>query len=75
MSPSETLVSLRHKETLASAETLGVHRVVFLGYEDSGMTGWEQNQNAGAFCNASLEEAAQKLADVLVEENADVLTT
>ena len=39
------------------------------------MTGWEQNQNAGAFCNASLEEASRKLADVLVEENADVLTT
>jgi LmbE family N-acetylglucosaminyl deacetylase len=48
---------------------------VWLGYEDSGMTGWEQNTNAGAFCNASLDEAAQKLAEVLREENADVLTT
>lgn len=71
----ETLVSVRHKETLASADELGVHRVVFLGYEDSGMTGWEQNANPGAFCNASLDEAAHKLADVLREENADVLTT
>lgn len=75
MPADETLVSLRHKETLASAATLGVHRVVFLGYEDSGMTGWEQNANAGAFCNASLDEAAHKLAEVLRDENADVMTT
>jgi LmbE family N-acetylglucosaminyl deacetylase len=39
------------------------------------MTGWEQNTNAGAFCNASLDDAAHKLAEVLREENADVLTT
>ena len=75
MPAGKTLVEVRHAETLKSAETLGVHRVVWLGYEDSGMTGWEQNTNAGAFCNAALEEAAQKLADVLREENADVLTT
>jgi LmbE family N-acetylglucosaminyl deacetylase len=48
---------------------------VWLGYEDSGMTGWEQNSLPGAFCNASLDEAAHKLAAVLREENADVLTT
>jgi LmbE family N-acetylglucosaminyl deacetylase len=39
------------------------------------MTGWAQNENPGAFCNASLDEAAHKLADVLREEQADVLTT
>jgi LmbE family N-acetylglucosaminyl deacetylase len=71
----KTLVEVRREETLKSAETLGIHRVVWLGYQDSGMTGWEQNTNAGAFCNASLDEAAHKLADVLREENADILTT
>jgi LmbE family N-acetylglucosaminyl deacetylase len=39
------------------------------------MTGWEQNENAGAFCNASLDEAGHKLAAILREEKADVLTT
>ena len=70
-----TLVDVRREETLKSAEALGIHRVVWLGYEDSGMTGWEQNSLPGAFCNASLDEAAHKLAAVLREENADVLTT
>lgn len=71
----KTLVDLRREETMKSADVLGIHRVVWLGYEDSGMTGWEQNTNPGAFCNASLDSAAHALADVLREENADVMTT
>ena len=75
MPAGKTLVEVRREETMKSAETLGIHRVVWLGYEDSGMTGWEQNTHVEAFCNASLDDAAHKLADVLREENADVLTT
>lgn len=75
MPANTTLVEVRREETMRSAEALGIHRVVWLGYEDSGMTGWEQNAFPGAFCNASLDEAAQKLAEVLREENATVLTT
>jgi LmbE family N-acetylglucosaminyl deacetylase len=71
----EQLVVRRREETLASAAVLGVHRVEWLGYRDSGMTGWEQNTAPGAFCNASLDEAAHKLAAILKEENADILTT
>ena len=70
-----TLVELRREETMKSAEVLGVHRVVWLGYEDSGMTGWEQNSNERAFCNASVDEAAEALAQILREEKADVMTT
>ena len=47
--PGETLVDRRRYETMQSAETLGIHRVVWLGYQDSGMTGWEQNTYAKAF--------------------------
>lgn len=75
MKEGDSLVEIRRTETLKSADTLGIHRVVWLGYEDSGMTGWEQNPNSGAFCNASLDDAAHKLAEILREENADVLTT
>lgn len=71
----ETLVDRRRVETMKSAEVLGIHRVAWLGYEDSGMTGWEQNENPGAFVNASLDDAAHKLAAILQEEDADVLTT
>lgn len=71
----EQLIERRREETMASASVLGIHRVAWLGYADSGMTGWEQNTAAEAFCNASLDEAAHKLAEILKEENADVLTT
>ena len=59
----------------ASAEVLGVHRVVWLGYADSGMTGWEQNDHEpNSFFQAPLDEAAERLAAILREEQADVLT-
>ena len=75
LAPGETLVDRRRRETEESARVLGIARVAWLGYEDSGMTGWEQNSNAGAFHNADTDEAAQRLAAILREERADVLTT
>jgi LmbE family N-acetylglucosaminyl deacetylase len=75
LAPGETLVARRRVETDASAASLGIDRVVWLGYKDSGMTGWEQNQLPGAFTRADLDEAAARLAAVLREEDADVLTT
>ena len=71
----ETLVDRRRAETEASASALGVDRVVWLGYRDSGMTGWEQNADPSSFLQAAVEEAAARLAAVLEEESADVLTT
>ncbi|CAB4812940.1 MAG: GlcNAc-PI de-N-acetylase [Actinobacteria bacterium] len=74
LSDGETLADRRRRETDDSARALGLHRVVWLGYEDSGMTGWDQNANAGSFHLAPLDEAAERLAAVLREEDADVLT-
>ena len=74
LSPGETLARRRQDETRASAEALGVDRVEFLGYTDSGMTGWEQNDHDGAFCRADVETAAQRLLELVVDERADVLT-
>jgi LmbE family N-acetylglucosaminyl deacetylase len=72
--PGETLVERRRAETVASAEMLGIARIVWLRYEDSGMTGWPQNDNERSFLRADVDEAASRLADVLREESADVLT-
>ena len=69
----ETLVDWRRREALAAADVLGVQRVAWLGYADSGMRGWEQNGADGSFHGADLEEAARRLADILDEEDADVL--
>ena len=70
----ELLADRRRVETEASARTLGIARVVWLGYTDSGMTGWEQNGEPECFHRADLDEAAERLAVVLREEAADVLT-
>ena len=69
----ETLTDWRRREAEASAAVLGVQRVAWLGYRDSGMTGWEQNSHDGAFHAADLDEAAGRLAAILDEEDADVL--
>lgn len=72
LAEGETVVERRRAELAASAASIGLHRVVWLGYADSGMTGWEQNAHEGAFTGADLDEAARRFADVLDEEDADV---
>ncbi len=75
LAPGETLVDRRRAETARSAEILGIHRVAWLGYTDSGMTGWDQNDHEHSFHQAPLDEAAERLAAILREESCDVLTT
>lgn len=70
----EELGARREQETLLSAEILGASRVEFLGYVDSGMMGTPQNDGERSFWTAPVDEAAEKLAAILREENADVLT-
>ncbi len=70
----QTLVERRRAEAARSADALGIARVVWLGYEDSGMTGWSQNSNPASFIRATVDEAAERLAAVLAEEACDVLT-
>jgi LmbE family N-acetylglucosaminyl deacetylase len=69
----ETVADYRRREAEASAAAIGLARIVWLGYADSGMTGWEQNDAEGSFHGADLGEAARRLADVLDAEDADVL--
>ncbi|GAA3026327.1 PIG-L family deacetylase [Actinokineospora globicatena] len=75
LAPGEDLTTRRVAETHAAAEILGVSRVEFLGYTDSGMMGEPSNDTPGTFWTASVDEAAERLAKILVEESADVLTT
>jgi LmbE family N-acetylglucosaminyl deacetylase len=70
----EELAARRALETDRSGEILGVARIEFLGYRDSGMAGESTNDAAGAFAAAPLEEAAERLAAILREEDAEVLT-
>lgn len=70
----EKLWQRRVAETCESAAILGAQRVEFLGYIDSGMMGTPANTAPGSFWTAPVDEAAKKLAALLDEERADVLT-
>jgi LmbE family N-acetylglucosaminyl deacetylase len=72
--PGEPLWERRVAETHAAAEILGVARVEFLGYVDSGMAGTPENDLPESFWQADVEEAARRLAAIVEEEGADVLT-
>lgn len=65
----------RLAEAHRSSEALGVARVEWLGYADSGSGARPEPGVAGAarFCGAPVEEAAERLAAVLRTEQADLL--
>ena len=71
------LAARREAELEESCRALGVHRLVRLGYADSGLHGDEPQRDGGPvpLCAAPLGESASALAAVLVEEDADVLVT
>jgi LmbE family N-acetylglucosaminyl deacetylase len=73
--PAADLGAYREAETRAAAAHLGVDRVEFLGYRDSGMEGEPTNTAPDAFASADIDEAARRLARILDEEHASVLTT
>ena len=70
----EELAAIRAAELESAAGLLGVHRLVMLGYGDSGMRGDPNNEDPDCFWQADLEEAAGRLAAVLTEEQADLIT-
>jgi LmbE family N-acetylglucosaminyl deacetylase len=68
----------RMAELQRSADVLGVSRVTSLGYADSGLPPHEvlvDPPGLTCFVRADLDEAAGRLAAILREEGADVLTT
>lgn len=73
----DALAATRSRELAASARVLGVARTVELGFADSG-SGPEvfpDPPQARRLVRVPVEEAATALADLLLEERADVLTT
>lgn len=73
MDEGGSLADHRRTEAMASAAVTGAARVEWLGYSDSGMTGWKQNGHETSFHGADLDEAAGRLAAILDEEGADIL--
>ena len=69
----ESVAAVRRREAMDSAAILGVDRVVFLDHLDSGMTGWQSNNDPEAFMNVDPRVVGRDVADILDEEQADVL--
>jgi N-acetyl-1-D-myo-inositol-2-amino-2-deoxy-alpha-D-glucopyranoside deacetylase len=69
------LGEIRTEELKAAGEILGVDRIEFLGYRDSGMVDTADNKDPHSFHQAHLDEAAAKLAALMREERPDVVVT
>ena len=69
------LGEIRTEELKSAAEILGVDRLEFLGYRDSGMVDTADNKDPRSFHQARLDEAAGKLAVLIREERPDVVVT
>ncbi len=71
----DVVAASRRAELDASCALLGVDRLEVLGYRDSGMAGWPQNDEQGSFIRQDLDEVADRIAAVLAEERPQVVVT
>jgi LmbE family N-acetylglucosaminyl deacetylase len=65
----------RESELREAARILGVRRLELLGFADSGMEGWPQNDAPGSFWSTPVDEAATRLVPILLEERPQVVVT
>lgn len=69
------LGEVREAELRRACEILGVDRLVFLGYRDSGMAGTASNEDPRCFHAAPLEETAGRLAAIMADERPDIVVS
>ncbi len=69
------VVALRREELEASCQILGVSDLEMLGYHDSGMEGWPQNNAPGSFWQTPVTEAGHRLADLMRRYRPQVVVT
>jgi LmbE family N-acetylglucosaminyl deacetylase len=71
----EEVVAHRRRELETSCRALGVGTLELLGYHDSGMKGWPQNDAPEAFWHADLDQAAGRLARLMERHRPQVVVT
>jgi len=72
---TDVVVALRREELRASCAVLGVSHLELLGYHDSGMEGWPQNDRPDCFWRTPVEEPAGRLAALLRTYEPQVVVT
>ena len=71
----ENLDAVRRAELDAAAKVIGYDKVVMLGYRDSGMADTEANLHPDCFAKAPLDEAVDRLVEILRTERPQVVVT
>jgi len=71
----DVVVALRRKELDASCRALGISHLELLGYHDSGMVGWPQNDAPEAFWNTDVGKAGARLAELMEAYRPQVVVT
>lgn len=71
----EAVAAHRRVELERACAILGIDRTVMLGYRDSGMEGWPQNDDPRSFWATPVADGAAKLLEVLREERPQVIMT
>ena len=71
----DEVAAIRARELDQAVAALGIERLVRLGYRDSGMMGWPQNDDPESFWATPVEQAAARLAEVLMDERPQVVVT
>jgi LmbE family N-acetylglucosaminyl deacetylase len=66
---------IRAKELDCAVKVLGITRLIRLGYQDSGMQGWDANQDPHAFINQPKEEVSKRILQILREIQPQVVLT
>lgn len=69
------LSQIRKQELAQSAQVIGFHNVIMLGYRDSGMADSETNSHPDSFHMADLDEAVGRLVRVIRTERPHVIVT
>jgi len=70
-----SISELREHELRCAVEVLGLWKVHFLGYRDSGMAGSDENKHPDAFINAPMNDVAENIAVLMREIKPDVVLT
>jgi N-acetyl-1-D-myo-inositol-2-amino-2-deoxy-alpha-D-glucopyranoside deacetylase len=71
----ENLGEVRRRETEEAIAILGVDRLCWLGYRDSGMAGTADNDDPRSFHRANVQEAVGRLVRLIREERPQVVSS
>ncbi len=71
----DAVAAHRYGELMKSCEVLSISHLETLGYRDSGMEGWPQNNEAGSFWQTPVEQGAARLVELIERYQPQVVVT